>query len=244
MTLDRSTVPPRRRSLYGRHKGRPLRPKLKAALDEVLPGCSLHLPAPGALLSAADLFAPPIDDLWLEIGFGGGEHLAWQAGEQARQSSRVGLLGVEFFVNGVAMLLRDLAERELLDRVRVHQGDGREVVAALAEASVGRAFVLFPDPWPKTRHRKRRLIQREILDGLARVLRDGADLRLASDDPDYLAWMLRLLSDHPSFTWTADRARDWRQRPADWPETRYERKARAAGRTSAFLTFRRRPRTG
>lgn len=228
-----------RRDLHGRRHGRRLRPGLKQLLLDALPKVRIELPALGGRLDPAGLFPRPPAEIWLEIGFGGGEHLAWQAGEQARLGSRVGLLGVEFFINGIAMLLRDLAAQDALERVRVHQGDGREIIEALADASVARAFVLFPDPWPKARHHKRRLIQRQTLDGLARILCDGAELRLASDDHDYLAWMLRLLGDHPAFRWTAERAEDWRRRPPDWPETRYGRKAVEAGRSCVFLSYRR-----
>ncbi|MGF1610156.1 MAG: tRNA (guanosine(46)-N7)-methyltransferase TrmB, partial [Kiloniellales bacterium] len=193
-------------------------------------------PAPPAQLDPAALF-PKADDLWVEIGFGGGEHLAWQA---ARHPA-VGFLGAEYFVNGVASLL-SLVEREDLDNVRIHQGDGRDLLAALPDGVLGRVFILFPDPWRKTRHYKRRIVQRETLDDLARVMRDGAELRLATDHQDYLVWMLEHASAHPDFRWLARGPEDWRRRPDDWPETRYEAKAIDAGRRPAYLRFERRPR--
>lgn len=133
-------------------------------------------------------------------------------------------------------------EAEGLENVRVLRGDGRALLAALPPASVERLFALFPDPWPKTRHHRRRLIRRETLDAMAAALRDGGELRLATDHGDYLAWMLECLSGHPAFAWQARGPGDWRQRPEDWPATRYERKARAEGRDPVFLRYLRRPR--
>jgi tRNA (guanine-N7-)-methyltransferase len=118
------------------------------------------------------------------------------------------------------------------------------LVAALPAASLGRVFILFPDPWPKQRHKKRRIVSTETLDALARAMADGAELRLATDDADYLRWMLERATAHPDFVWLARGPSDWRERPADWPATRYEEKARAAGRRPFFLRFGRRPRAG
>jgi tRNA (guanine-N7-)-methyltransferase len=117
------------------------------------------------------------------------------------------------------------------------------LVAALPAASLGRVFILFPDPWPKQRHKKRRIVSTETLDALARAMADGAELRLATDDADYLGWMLERATAHPDFVWLARGPSDWRERPADWPATRYEEKARAAGRRPCFLRFRRRQRS-
>jgi tRNA (guanine-N7-)-methyltransferase len=114
------------------------------------------------------------------------------------------------------------------------------MLAALPPSSIDRVFILFPDPWPKLRHEKRRLVSRETLDALAAIMRDGAELRLATDDDNYLRWMLERVTDHPSFEWLARSSRDWRARPTDWPPTRYEEKARAAGRAPIFLRARRR----
>jgi tRNA (guanine-N7-)-methyltransferase len=172
-----------------------------------------------------------IDDVWLEIGFGAGEHLIWQA----EHHPRVGLIGAEPYEGGVAKLLSKLQGTE---NIRIHEGDAREIVDALPDAVIGRAFILFPDPWPKTRHHKRRFVQMEMLDRLARVLKPGAELRFASDDAGYLAWTLERLSAHPAFEWTAERVRDWTTRPADWPQTRYEVKALHG--PPVFLRFRRR----
>lgn len=173
-----------------------------------------------------------LDDVWLEIGFGAGEHLLWQA----QHHPRTGLIGAEPYEGGVAKLLARLDGTE---NIRIHEGDAREILDALPDASIGRAFVLFPDPWPKTRHHKRRFVQAATLDALARVLKPGAELRFASDDADYLAWTLERLTAHPAFAWTATRAADWTERPADWPQTRYE--AKALHGPPAFLRFVRRP---
>jgi tRNA (guanine-N7-)-methyltransferase len=173
-----------------------------------------------------------VDDVWLEIGFGAGEHLLWQA----QHHPRIGLIGAEPYEGGVAKLLARLTGSE---DIRIHEGDAREIIEALPDASIGRAFILFPDPWPKTRHHKRRFVQSETLDALARILKPGAELRFASDDAGYLGWTLERLVAHPAFAWTAGRASDWTVRGADWPQTRYE--AKALHGPPVFLRFVRRP---
>ena len=150
-------------------------------------------------------------------------------------------MGAERFVNGIAGLLRAVRERGLAN-VRIYSGDGRDILDALPTRALDRVFILFPDPWPKTRHRRRRIISREVLDQLAGRMRDGAELRLATDDGDYLCWMLEQLLAHPDFVWLAARADDWRRRPSDWPVTRYEVKMTAAGRRASYLRFARRGR--
>jgi tRNA (guanine-N7-)-methyltransferase len=202
----------------------------------LLPEFSFAAPESG-MLDPASLFAAPTRAVWLEIGFGSGEHLA----AQAEAHPDIGFIGCEVFENGVARLV-GAAARQGLDNIRIFADDARKLLAALPSASIARVFVLFPDPWPKARHRKRRLIAPATLDRLAQVMTDGAELRLATDDPDYLAWMLEATTAHPAFVWTARRAGDWRMRPGDWPSTRYEEKARAAGRTPGFLSFVRRVR--
>lgn len=228
---------PRRIRSYGRRRGRKLRPARQAVLDSGLASASLDaLPAPG-MLDPRGLFAHAPKAAWLEIGFGGGEHLAWQAAA----NPDVGILGAEPFVNGVASLLAHLG-RQGLGNVRVWPDDAGALLAALADASIDRAFLLFPDPWPKARHHKRRIVNPANLDALARILADEAEFRVATDDSAYLGWILAHILDHPAFVWTARTASDWRQRPADWPATRYEEKAGRSGRKPYFLSFRRRPR--
>ncbi len=175
--------------------------------------------------------------VWLEIGFGNGEHLA----EQARRHPEVGFIGSEVFVNGIAALLRHI-ERLGLTNVRIFDDDARLLLTSLPEASITRAFLLFPDPWPKARHAKRRFVGPANLAILANLLADSAELRIATDDPGYTRWTLQHLSDRAEFSWLARRPSDWRDPPADWVETRYQRKAVAAGRRPIFLRFERRSR--
>lgn len=222
------TQPQRRRSdLYGRRLGRPLSGHQKALVERLLPKLGLG----EGPIDLATLF-PRARSFALEVGFGGGEHLA----AQARAHADMGFIGCEPFVNGVAKLLTRI-EAEKLDNIRVHMGDAREVLARLPDRSVAAVYVLFPDPWPKTRHHKRRFIQQATLDTLARVMAPGAELRLATDHGDYAAWTLSLLMRDPRFRWTAGRASDWRVRPDDWPATRYEQKALQAGRSCTYLRF-------
>ncbi len=192
------------------------------------------MPASGKLEPRA-LFPHKPDQVWLEIGFGGGEHLA----EQARAHPDVGLIGCEVFLNGIATLLA-LVSSHGLANVRVHPEDARDLLDALPDASLDRVFLLFPDPWPKRRHAERRFIQPANLDLLARLMRPGAELRVASDDPTYIGWALAHLVRHPAFAWTARGPADWRARTVDWPGTRYESKALREGRQPVFLRFTRR----
>ncbi|MHA1151301.1 MAG: tRNA (guanosine(46)-N7)-methyltransferase TrmB [Alphaproteobacteria bacterium] len=226
-----------RRTFYGRRQGRRLRAGLKALLDELLPQIAISLPQDGGKLDPAALFDGPRASYALEIGFGAGEHLAWQA----ERHPEIGFLGAEFFVNGVAGLLRRIQDRGL-DNVRIYHGDARDLLDALPERSLDRAYILFPDPWPKTRHHKRRIVQDHTLVRLAQVMKGEVELRLATDDMDYLRWMLERLLRSPDFEWLAREPRDWRERPEDWPQTRYESKAIEQGRKPVYLRFRRRSR--
>ena len=223
----------RQRLLYGRRRGRKLRPGRQELIARLLPRLEVVIP-PGGRLDPLGLFADRVSEVWVEVGFGAGEHLA----AQARAHPEVGLIGSEPYIYGVAALLSVVAAEDM-HNVRVFTDDARLLIDALRDASVGRMFVLFPDPWPKTRHHKRRFINRRILDGCARVLRDGAELRLATDHAEYCRWMLDHVRRHDAFVWLARTPCDWRERPADWPETRYEAKARAQGARPVFLRVRR-----
>ena len=225
----------RPRVLYGRRRGRRLRPGQRSLKETLLPALAIALPPEGARLDPVRLFPDEMDELWLEVGFGGGEHLA----AQAAAHPGIGLLGCEVFENGVVKLLGEI-ERQELRNVRILVDDARLLIRALPDRSLGRVFVLFPDPWPKARHNKRRFVSTGTLTELARVMKNGAELRLATDDVDYLRWMLERAPVHPDFEWLARRPEDWRSRPADWPPTRYEQKAIAAGRAPFFLRLRRR----
>ncbi|HEX3954787.1 MAG TPA: tRNA (guanosine(46)-N7)-methyltransferase TrmB [Stellaceae bacterium] len=198
-----------------------------------MPQLAITLPE-GRPLDPMALFQSPPEAIWLEIGFGGGEHLA----EQAETHPEIGFIGCEVYENGVARLVGEIARRNLRN-VRIFTEDARLLLDALPPNSVAQTFILFPDPWPKQRHHKRRLVAPARLDRLAVIMPPGAELRLATDDRGYLAWMLEHATAHRGFTWLARRPGDWRERPADWPQTRYEAKARIAGRDPAFLRFQR-----
>jgi tRNA (guanine-N7-)-methyltransferase len=170
----------------------------------------------------------------MEIGFGSGEHLV----AQATAHPDVGFIGCEPYVNGVAALLAKLEDRHL-SNVRVYTNDARDLLAAVAAESLGRVFALYPDPWPKRKHHLRRLVSPPTLDLLARALRPRGELRLASDHMEYVRWMLNLTTSDPRFRWLARRPCDWRTRPADGFETRYEQKAALKGSVSVYLRFER-----
>lgn len=223
---------------YGRKRGRPLRAGRKKLVAELLPAIEIALPPHGSLdLTAA--WGGRRRETWLEIGFGAGEHLAWQAARHPE----IGVIGAEVYEAGIGVLLSAI-DRERLDNVRICPGDAVALLDALPEASIARAFVLFPDPWPKRRHWKRRFVSEAGLARLARVLADGAELRLATDDPSYLVWMLQHILASPDFAWTPRGARDWLERPDDWPQTRYEAKAIREGRRPTYLRLIRRGRDG
>jgi tRNA (guanine-N7-)-methyltransferase len=217
---------------YGRRKGRRLREGRRSLYDEVLPTLTVALPRAGGVLDPRSLFDPAPRAVWLEIGFGGGEHLA----AQAAANPETGFIGCEVFEAGIASALGHIVEAELKN-VRLHPEDARELLAVLAPESLDRVFLLFPDPWPKRRHEQRRFIGKANLDRLAGVMRQGAELRVASDDPTYQEWALRQVPVHPAFQWQVQSPSDWLERPADAVETRYEKKARAAGRTPMFFRF-------
>jgi tRNA (guanine-N7-)-methyltransferase len=233
--------------LYGRRKGPKPSARQAALFEALLPKLKLDLQDG---LAPQEYFQSRVTDVWLEIGFGAGEHLLWQA----EHHSNIGIIGAEPYEAGVAKLLSKLAHflphtcageeisageyPQFISRLRIYEGDARDIIEALPDASLGRVFVLFPDPWPKKRHHKRRFIQTGTIDTLARVMKPDAEIRLASDDPDYVAWSLECFRAHESFEWTAERAPDWRTRAADWPPTRYEQKALRG--EPVFLRFRRR----
>jgi tRNA (guanine-N7-)-methyltransferase len=223
--------PERRRQLYGRRQGPALRARQAGLVETLLPRLRVA-PAPE---DPRQLFDRSVEDVWLEIGFGGGEHLAWQAAAHPS----IGFIGCEAYINGIAKLLASVDEQGL-DNVRIHDGDARELITDLGAASIGRIFLLFPDPWPKRRHHKRRIVSVAQLAELHRILKPGGILRFASDSRDYIAWTLIHVQAHGGFEWLAETPHDWRNRPPDWPATRYEAKARAEGRAPAFLAFRRR----
>lgn len=216
--------------LYGRAKGHALKPRQAKLVDELLP--TLALPSP--IRTRADI----VDDtqaLWLEIGFGGAEHLI----AQARANPDACLIGIEPYLNGVAKALAGVEDYDLKN-VLLERGDARLILQSMPDAILDRVFILYPDPWPKKRHHKRRLVQRDFVAELARVLKPGGRLRFASDIDHYQAWALEHILDDGHFSWTATRADDWRIAPDDHVPTRYEGKAKKAGRPCVYLDFVRR----
>jgi tRNA (guanine-N7-)-methyltransferase len=242
MTKDDSVVDPavdlttagRRRKFYGRRKGRKLRDNQQGWIEDLLPALTVTLPPDDVPLDPRLLFAQPVDDVWLEIGFGGGEHLA----AQALAHPNIGIIGCEVFLNGIASLLGHLHGQDA-NNVRIYPEDARDLLVRLPDQCLGRLFLLFPDPWPKARHARRRFVNQANLNVLARLLKPGAELRIGSDDPTYIGWALAHASNHPAFTWLAASAADWQQRPDDWPPSRYEQKAIRQGRQPAYFRFRR-----
>lgn len=218
---------------FGRRRGRKISGRQTALLETLLPTVSVPVPFP-VDGDVAGLFGQPGRDVWLEIGFGGGEHLVWQAAA----NPGVGLIGSEPFEEGVVKVLTAIAEQGL-GNIRLHPDDVRPLLRTLPEASLARVFILFADPWPKRKHLKRRLINATLIAMLARAMRRGAELRIATDIADYARTILMAFQTTDQFRWRAAGPDDWRLRPADWPETRYERKANREGRRSVYLTFER-----
>ena len=222
-----------RRNLYGR-RGSRLRGEQRTTFD-------LRRTRFAALSRGGD--APVLDPgpggearaVWLEVGFGAGEHLV----AQARANPDVTLIGCEHYIDGVSSCLSKL-EADDPGNARIHHGDARDLMDAVPEGGVARAFLLYPDPWPKSRHHKRRFVNPENLDSFARILADGAHLRIASDIPEYIEWTREHMGPHPAFEPVSDTGTAWQ----DWPGTRYEAKAFREGRTPAYLTYARVDRAG
>lgn len=230
---DHSVVRDELRS-FGRRRGRKPSARQEALLHDVLPGVALDTRA-AAPPDVCPLFSQAVTDVWLEIGFGGGEHLVWQA----IQNPTVGVIGCEPFQDGMVKVL-DAIDSGAYGNIRLVADDARPLLRWLPPGSVSRVFILFPDPWPKVRHRKRRLVNAHLLAILARVMPAGAELRVASDVGDYARTILQAVRQQGAFQWSAASACDWRERGSDWPPTRYEARALAAGRRCYYLRFRRR----
>lgn len=216
---------------FGRRRGRVLSARQSELWEHGLQAnaIDLKIAAPKPL---GGLFPNSPTDIWLEIGFGGGEHLVWQA----QHNPSAGLIGCEPYRDGVVKVLSAIEEQKL-HNVRVFPDDARDLLRWLPDASIARAFVLFPDPWPKRKQQKRRLVNAALLSLLVRVLRPGAELRIGTDIADYARTMFMALQKETRLRWTALSATDWTVRPHDWPQTRYEAKAVREGRKSCYLSF-------
>lgn len=221
------------RALFGRRKGRPLRAHQAALLETLLPRVALDLALP-APCELANLFPHSPQIVRLEIGFGGGEHMI----AEACQYPSIGFIGVEPFINGMAKALAAI-DAHRLTNIRLHPGEAAKVLEWLPAGKLERIDLLYPDPWPKRRHWKRRFIQDRNVAQIARVLRPDGELRFASDSPDYVAWTLEHLFRIPGLAWTAEHADDWRRPWAGYGGTRYEAKAKREGRAPCYLKFRR-----
>jgi len=226
------------RNFYGRRFGKSLHPAQKGYLETDLG--ALSVPNVGwdqnperCKISPNTLF-PNADEVFLEIGFGGGEHMV----HQAALNPNIGFIGCEPYINGVAMLLGKIRKAGV-ENIAIHPGDVRDLFDVLPDASVARAYLLYPDPWPKSRHHRRRFVTPEFLDPLADALAPGSIFRVATDIDDYVRQTLDQMDKHPAFEWLAETARDWRKPWDDWLPTRYEIKALREGRTPCYLTYRR-----
>ena len=229
---DNGTAGPTHGSFFGRRKGHKLRLHQADLIEHLLPHLSLDIGKPGPP-DLADLFAAPVDDLRLEIGFGGGEHLI----AEARAFPRIGFIGCEPYVNGMAKILTQI-EAHNIGNIRLFAGDAAELLAWAPPRSLARIDLIHPDPWPKRRHWKRRFVQDLTVAAMARALKPDGEFRFVSDIADYCAWTLAHLSRSPEFVWTAERASDWRLPWTGYTMTRYGRKAEREGRHAAYLRFR------
>ena len=229
--LGKRQQPPSEYHFYGRRKGRPLSARMTRLLQEELPKLHLdkHLLFSSSLTSQ---FEHQPKKLFLEIGFGGGEHLV----QLAQSYENAGFIGAEPFINGVASLLRHIEEKGLTN-IRIWSEDVRTLLDVMEDGCLDGVYVMFPDPWPKRRHAYRRIITQKMLDEFARLIPSGGFLRMASDHPVAKTWLLAEAVRHPVFEWRARTALDWRQRPKQWPETRYMAKGVREGRASSWFDF-------
>lgn len=228
MTQDPTTI----RRLYGRRKGFKLRNRQQQLVEDLLPQVSVPLPPEGQGLDPASLFDAPVREVWLEIGFGKGEHMA----ALAAANPDIGFIGCEPFQTGVVGALNHIDEKNL-SNIRIHMGDALEVLERLPDASLGRVFLLHPDPWPKARHAKRRFVNPGPLDMVARKLRPGGEFRVATDHPIYMEWTVMQMNRRDDFLWTAEKPADWEVRPEDWPATRYGLWAESEGRPIWYFRY-------
>lgn len=221
------------RKIWGRKQNRPLKEYQKNLLETLLPQLQISL-KPGVMIDPTTLFPRPKEDYHLEIGFGGGEHLA----ARALQAPEIGFIGCEPFINGVASLVKHI-DTQAIDNVCIVIDDARLLLAALPDQCVSRIYILFPDPWHKKRHHKRRIVAAETIDDLSRVLKSGGALYLATDIIDYAEWMQETLKPRAEFTLEMGDRQALTERPLDWPPpTKYETKGTKAGRDAHYMIYR------
>ncbi|MGL5735109.1 MAG: tRNA (guanosine(46)-N7)-methyltransferase TrmB [Beijerinckiaceae bacterium] len=218
------------RAFFGRRKSHTLRKGREAALSEAMP--ALRIADEADLAAPAALFGKPVTAVWMEIGFGGGEHLL----QRAAENPDVGFIGCEAYIDGVARVVGEIVKQGH-DNIRLYDGDAIHLIERLPDGSLDRIYLLYPDPWPKRRQRKRRFVSDERLAELARILKPGGEFRFATDIDDYAAWVLARVQRSPDFIWTAERAADWLTPWNNWKSTRYEAKALREGRVPTYLTF-------
>jgi tRNA (guanine-N7-)-methyltransferase len=221
------------RAFFGRRKGHKLRQHQAGLIEQLLPHLALDIDRE-APADARDIFDPASNDVRLEIGFGGGEHLA----AEAQNFPATGFIGCEPYVNGMAKILAQI-EAANIGNIRLVAGDAAELLAWLPRESLSRIDLIHPDPWPKRRHWKRRFVQDRTIAAMARVLKPNGEFRFVCDIDDYCAWTLSHLARSPDFVWLAERADDFRQPWPGYTMTRYGRKAAREGRKAAYLRFRR-----
>jgi tRNA (guanine-N7-)-methyltransferase len=220
---------------FGRRQSNKLRAGQQALLDNLLPTLRLLPTEDGSMIDPTTVFKVPVKEVWFEVGFGGGEHTA----AQIENNPDVGIIACEPFINGVASLLVHVENRGLHDRIRILDNDARPLLDVIPDGSISRLFLLFPDPWRKNRHSNRRFVGGENLDLIARVLKSGSEFRVGSDHMPYIDWTLDHMTQRDDFEWICDGPEDWRVRPDDWPESRYEQKALRQGKACVYLRFRR-----
>jgi len=220
---------------YGRRKGHALSGRKQSLVESLLPAISVEIEGiKDGALDPKSLFTTAPKEVWLEVGFGKGEHMVWQT----EHNSTIGMIGCEPYLNGVAGLLSHIDDTKN-DAIRIFGEDARYLLPLLPDASITKFFLLHPDPWPKRRHAKRRFLCPENLDQIARVLVDGGEFRVAHDLPVYQEWISLQMSPRDDFVWQAEGRSDWLDRADDWPETRYEAKAKREGRTPMYFRYRR-----